>query len=103
MIRNSIHKPVLLKETIAALDPQPADFVIDGTVDGGGHMQAILSRLGKKGIFLGIDWDGSLAARCAAFAKALAPAARTMIVHGNFRDLPKILKEIGRASCRERV
>ena len=45
------HIPVLLKEVIGFLNPQENDFVIDGTVDGGGHMKTILPRLGKKGIY----------------------------------------------------
>ncbi|MBI4085697.1 MAG: 16S rRNA (cytosine(1402)-N(4))-methyltransferase, partial [Candidatus Liptonbacteria bacterium] len=31
------HTPVLLKEVIEVLHPRPGSFVIDGTVDGGGH------------------------------------------------------------------
>lgn len=87
------HIPVLLKEVVEILNPQKSDFVIDGTVDGGGHMRAVLPRLGKKGIFLGVDWDENLAAQCSALAKELKPAARTIIVNGNFRNLPFILKE----------
>jgi len=95
------HIPVLLKEVVESLNPQKNDFVIDGTVDGGGHMQAILPRLGDKGIFLGIDWDEDLAKKCSALAKELKPAARTIIVNDNFRNLPEILKErnLPKADC----
>ncbi len=96
-----IHIPVLLKEVVESLNPLENDFVIDGTVDGGGHMKAILSRLGKKGIFLGVDWDEELAEKCSVLAKELKPAAQTMIVNDNFRNLPNILKEknLPKADC----
>lgn len=51
------HIPVLLQEVINALDPKPGEFFIDGTLGGGGHAEEIIKRLGKKGIFLGLDWN----------------------------------------------
>ena len=32
-----MHIPVLLKEVVEILDPKPGEFVVDLTVDGGGH------------------------------------------------------------------
>lgn len=95
------HIPVLLKEVVASLNPQENDFVIDGTVDGGGHMQAVLPRLGSRGIFLGVDWDEKLAENCAALVKDLKPVAKAIIVNDNFRNLPEILKErnLPKADC----
>lgn len=95
------HIPVLLKEVVESLNPQENDFVIDGTVDGGGHMQAVLPRLGSRGIFLGVDWDEKLAENCAALVKDLKPVAKAIIVNDNFRNLPEILKErnLPKADC----
>lgn len=51
------HIPVLKKEVIEYLNPQPDQNFIDCTVGGGGHTEAILEKTGPKGKVLGIDWD----------------------------------------------
>ena len=55
-----IHTPVLLNEVLEILNPQPGGRYIDGTVNGGGHAQEILDRIGESGSLLGIDRDGAL-------------------------------------------
>jgi 16S rRNA (cytosine1402-N4)-methyltransferase len=75
------HIPVLLKEVIEILKPQPGEFFIDGTVGGGGHAAEIIKRIGSKGKFLGIDWDEN-------------NSNELISVHGNFADLPEILKNL---------
>ena len=57
MIHNSTHTPVLLKEVLQFLDPQPGTFFIDGTYGAGGHARAIQERIGGKGRVLAIDWE----------------------------------------------
>lgn len=54
------HVPVLLDEVLRVFDPQPGEFYIDGTVNGGGHAKAILKKIGIGGGVLGIDWDCEL-------------------------------------------
>lgn len=51
------HIPVLINEVLAALDPQPGENLIDGTLGGGGHSRAILEKTGPHGKLLGIDMD----------------------------------------------
>lgn len=55
-----IHTPVLLNEVIEIMNPQPGGRYIDGTVNGGGHANVILNRIGEDGALLGIDRDGVL-------------------------------------------
>lgn len=55
-----VHQPVLLKEVLEIIDPQPGNNYIDATVNGGGHAQAILERIGSEGQLLGVDWDCDL-------------------------------------------
>ena len=47
------HIPVLQKEAILALAIKPDDSVVDATVNGGGHAEAVCKKLGKKGILIG--------------------------------------------------
>lgn len=84
------HVPVLLNEVLAFLDPRPGDFIIDGTVDGGGHAREILGRITDKGLLLGTDWDEALLAECKA---RLSGYKNAVLAHGNYADLAEILKE----------
>jgi 16S rRNA (cytosine1402-N4)-methyltransferase len=87
------HEPVMLQEVLAALAVRPGGRYIDGTVDGGGHAEAILEAASPGGSLLGIDADPEAAAiarkRLARFDGDVA------IVEGNFRDLDTISRERG--------
>ena len=88
-----MHIPVLLHEVIAVLDPKPGDFMIDGTVDGGGHARAIIERIMPGGMFLGIDLDAKLIAQT---KKAIIEKRKTeklFFVCGNYADLPEIVRK----------
>lgn len=83
------HVPVLLDEVISLLNLQPGMFVIDGTVDGGGHASAILERIGPEGKLLGLDWDETLLKQC---RNRLGGHPNAILLHGNYADLPEILE-----------
>jgi 16S rRNA (cytosine1402-N4)-methyltransferase len=83
-----MHIPVLLQEVIRMLDPHPGDFVIDGTVDGGGHAAAILEKIAPSGRLLGLDWDGAMLADCERY---LSGRGGVTLMRGNYADLPEIL------------
>ena len=51
------HVSVLPDEIIHYLNLNPGDKVIDCTLGGGGHSQAILDRISPKGQMMGIDLD----------------------------------------------
>jgi 16S rRNA (cytosine1402-N4)-methyltransferase len=87
------HVPVLLEETITFLDPHPGDFIIDGTVDGGGHAREILGRITTTGTLLGIDWDEALLAECKA---RIGGNKNVVLVHDNYANLPEILKKVSK-------
>ena len=54
----AIHEPVLLREVLFFLNPQPNQCFIDCTFGGGGHALAIAERIKPEGRLIGIDWDG---------------------------------------------
>jgi 16S rRNA (cytosine1402-N4)-methyltransferase len=86
----SVHQPVLLNEVITFLDPKPGAFILDGTVDGGGHAAAIVDRIGATGTFVGLDWDKQLLERC---KKRFAAHKNVILLHGNYAELPQIMAE----------
>jgi 16S rRNA (cytosine1402-N4)-methyltransferase len=53
------HVPVLLREVIECLRPQPGDLVVDCTLGYGGHAAEFLKRIGPAGRLIGLDVDGA--------------------------------------------
>lgn len=82
------HQPVLLKEVIETLKPKRGDFIIDGTVDGGGHLASILERISPNGKCLAVDWDREILIRT---KKRIRAKLQIYWVNDNFKNLPKIL------------
>ncbi len=84
------HISVMLDEVLAALEPRPGQLILDGTLGGGGHAEALL-RSGAR--VVGMDQDRA----ALEFAtQRLAPFGdQFCALHGNFRDFPGILAEIG--------
>lgn len=82
------HIPVLLHEVLEILDIRPQSFVIDGTVNGGGHARAMLSKLGERGQLLGLDLDPTSVTE---LSREMGNERRVEIIHGNYADLPRLL------------
>ncbi len=86
------HYSVLLKESIDALNIRPDGVYVDGTLGLGGHSEQIAKRL-TTGRLIAIDRDQTAIERA---GERLAPyTGRITFVHGNFRDLPRLLAECG--------
>lgn len=51
------HIPVLLKETVDALNLKSGDIVLDGTLGGGGHTTEIAKRMADRVKIIGLDLD----------------------------------------------
>ncbi len=88
-----MHKPVLLHEVIAALEPKPGMFIVDGTVNGGGHAEAMLTEIGKDGKLLGLDWDPDAIANLSKRRSEMAHGEHLVLHNANYAELPKILEE----------
>lgn len=82
-----MHIPVLLNEVKDALKVKPGDFVVDGTVDGGGHAEALLEQVGAKGKILGLDLDKEILSE----TKKRLNAKNVFLKLGNYADLKEIL------------
>ena len=86
------HRPVLLRESLDGLALRPGHRVVDGTVGGGGHAEAILRLIGPTGILLGLDVDEEA---LAAAAVRLAPAGdRVHLERASFRELRRVLQRL---------
>ena len=92
MVMEYKHYSVLLRECVDALRIRPDGVYVDGTLGLGGHSEQIAWRL-STGRLIAIDRDRTALERA---GERLAPYAdRITLVHGNFRDLPRLLSEQG--------
>ncbi len=82
------HEPVLLEESISALQIQPGGRYIDCTVNGGGHAAAILEESSPGGQLLGIDADPE--AIKVAKERFKSYGNNVILVNENFRYLESI-------------
>lgn len=89
------HVPVLLKEVLENLNLSKGKFIVDGTIDGGGHAREIISRIMPGGFFLGIDLDIDLLERIrGSFMKEFSGSeCNIRVVWGNYKDLDYVLSQ----------
>jgi len=86
------HQPVLLEEVVEALNIQPDGKYLDGTFGRGGHSQAILAGLSKKGCLFALDRDPEA---IVAGKELLGKDPRFSIVQGNYAELERYVHEWG--------
>ena len=81
----SYHDPVLLKESIDALEIKENGIYVDVTFGGGGHSREILSRLGKDGKLFAFDQDPDA-------QENKINDERFVLIAENFRHIARYLK-----------
>lgn len=87
------HIPVLLKEVVEGLALGPGATVIDGTLGGAGHAEALLEAVSPGGRLLGIDQDPAALKRS---RQRLARfGSQVVFQQGSFRDLARLAAEAG--------
>ena len=88
----SLHKSVLLNETLEYLNPNVGEIFVDATLGIGGHTEAILNSSENSKV-LGIDQD----LEAIGFAKQRLESFGTRIntVHSNFTEIKSVLEEAG--------
>lgn len=86
------HIPVLLKETLDLMKPEPGGIYVDGTMGGGGHSEEILKCIQPTGHLIGIDRDPAAiqaaSKRLEAWENCFTP------VYGNYVDIKHLLAEL---------
>lgn len=87
-IHSGYHLPVMLRESVDALNIRPDGTYVDCTFGGGGHSREILSRLGPAGRLVAFDRDADAAAN-------LPDDARLVFVPHSFRFLYRFLRYTG--------
>ncbi len=88
---DKIHIPVLLDESIEALNVKLDGFYIDCTLGDGSHSNKILSQLSSQGLLLSIDQDQN----AIDFVKSYYDIPNNWIIKkGNFANLKQIVKSL---------
>jgi 16S rRNA (cytosine1402-N4)-methyltransferase len=91
------HRPVMLDEVLAALDPKPGDVVVDCTLGFGGHAAELLRRAGPTGRLIGLDLDA--ANLPPARERLAATSSNFELHHANFAGFPAALSAAGLDGC----
>jgi 16S rRNA (cytosine1402-N4)-methyltransferase len=85
------HDPVLLEETLEALQPAAGKIIVDCTLGRGGHSSAIAARLAPGGLLIGIDADPRNLEYAGARVRRAAPHTHVRFFHANFAELDDVL------------
>lgn len=84
----SLHKSVLLHESIDGLDLKEGDVYLDATVGSGGHMLYVWQKFGEKVLLVGIDVDDT--SLSITKEKLELYGAKPKLANLNFRDIDRV-------------
>ena len=87
------HVPVMVREALEYLITDPAGVYVDATAGGGGHSEAIVSRLESRGRLVGIDRDGEAIDCCRRRLAGFSGTAE--FIHGEFASMDALLAAAG--------
>lgn len=88
------HTPVLLRETIDALQNTGKKVFVDGTFGGGGHSEVLLTE-NPEAFVICVDLDPLAQTR---FEELGLPKSRSMFINTNYAHVEEILKKAGKTS-----
>ncbi len=90
------HRPIMVQEILAVLEPQPGELILDCTLGYGGHTQCLLERVGAAGRVIGLDADPQqLPLTVARLAAAGYGEPQVTAVKSNFAGAQKVLATLG--------
>ncbi len=87
----SVHKSVLLKESIDGLNIQPGDIYLDGTLGSAGHAKYALEKANGNITVVGLDRDIDALDR----SKKNLPSERVFLKQSSYGEMDKVLDELG--------
>jgi 16S rRNA (cytosine1402-N4)-methyltransferase len=94
------HRPIMVAEILASLEPKPGDMAVDCTLGHGGHAQEILARIQPGGVLLGLDADPIEIPKTEARLRAMGFGPESFIVkRSNFAGLAQALATQGIAGA----
>lgn len=89
---SEFHRPVMVAELLEVLAILPGQVVVDATVGGGGHAEAVLEAMEGRGKLIGIDCD--LEAIAAARTRLSRFGNAVSLIHGKFSELDTLLDRV---------
>lgn len=87
----TIHIPVMPREVLEFLAPQPGETFIDGTLGGAGHTRLLAEAVGPEGQVISFDRDP----RAIDEAEQVLRGLPVKLVQANYCELPDVLREVG--------
>ena len=86
------HVPVMLHQVIAGLEIDPSGVYVDCTFGGGGHSEAILTKLNAKGKLIAFDQDEDAKKNLPTGQAGIPEDDRVIFIPQNFRYLQRFLR-----------
>ena len=89
------HRPIMVREILEVLEPQPGEVVVDATLGYGGHARELLSAVQPGGRLLGVDADPIELSKTEARLRSLGfPPESVVVRRMNFAGLaPFVMAE----------
>ena len=88
------HRPIMVREILQVLSPQPGDFAVDCTLGYGGHAEALLAAIQPGGRLLALDIDPIELPKTELRLRALGYGPDTFTaIPCNFAGVAKLLPE----------
>lgn len=89
------HRPIMVREILSALSPQPGELAIDCTMGYGGHAREILNAIQPGGRLLGLDVDPIELPKTERRLRESGVAPESLIVRrSNFAGLSRVVAEV---------
>jgi len=94
------HRPIMVREILEVLAPQPGEVAVDCTLGYGGHAEKLLGLIQPGGRLLGLDADPLELPKTEARLRSAGFGPETFTAHRtNFAGLPQVLAGAGLAGA----